>query len=205
MRFLTRHCSEIRSLQLGQVGEAITYFRKALQIEPGNAEAQCDLGAALFRQGNVDDAIAHFQKALEINPGIAEAHLNLGSAFVKKGEVNEAIAHFQKALTIEPDNVEVLNDLAWLLATAPQASLRNGNRAVELAQRADQVAGGESPIILSTLAAAYAEVGRFGDAQQSARKAVEQATAAGQQGMVVELTRELKLYEAGLPYQAVGR
>ena len=192
-------------LQLGQVGEAITYFRKALQIEPRNAEAQCDLGAALFRQGNVDDAIAHFQKALEINPGIAEAHLNLGSAFVKKGEVNEAIAHFQKALTIEPDNVEVLNDLAWLLATAPQASLRNGNRAVELAQRADQVAGGESPIILSTLAAAYAEVGRFGDAQQSARKAVEQATAAGQQGLVVELTRELKLYEAGLPYQAVGR
>jgi len=192
-------------LQLGQVGEAITHFRKALQIEPRNAEAQCDLGAALFRQGNVDDAIAHFQKALEINPGIAEAHLNLGSAFVKKGEVNEAIAHFQKALTIEPDNVEVLNDLAWLLATAPQASLRNGNRAVELAQRADQVAGGESPIILSTLAAAYAEVGRFGDAQQSARKAVEQATAAGQQGLVVELTRELKLYEAGLPYQAVGR
>jgi tetratricopeptide (TPR) repeat protein len=192
-------------LQQGQAGEAITHFQAAVQIEPGNAEARCDLGAALFRQGNVDEAIAQFQKALELKPGMAEAHLNLGSALVKKGNVNEAITHFQKALAIQPDNVEVLNDLAWLLATAPQASVRNGTRAVELAQRANQVTGGESPMILSTLAAAYAEVGRFGDAQQSARKAVDLATAAGQQGLVAELTREMKLYEAGLPYQEVGR
>jgi tetratricopeptide (TPR) repeat protein len=192
-------------LQQGHVNEAITHFQTALQIEPGNAEAQCDLGAALFRKGDVDAAIAHFQKALEIKPGIAEAHLNLGSALVKKGEVNEAIAHFQKALQIEPDNVEALNDLAWLLATAPQASVRNGNRAVELAQRANQITGGQSPMILSTLAAACAAAGQFGDAQQSARKAVELATVAGQQNLVAELTRELKLYEAGRPYQDPGR
>jgi spermidine synthase len=187
------------------VDEAIVHFQTALQIEPKNAEAQCDLGAALFRKGNIDEAIAHFQKALAIKPGFAEAHINLGSAFVKKGEVVEAINHFQKALEIEPDNVEALNDLAWLLATSPQASVRNGNRAVELALRANQITGGENPMILSTLAAAYAGAGQFGDAQQSARKAVEQAAAAGRPGLVEELTRELKLYEAGLPYQEPGR
>jgi tetratricopeptide (TPR) repeat protein len=192
-------------LQQGRVDEAIVHFQTALQIEPKNAEAQCDLGAALFRKGNIDEAIAHFQKALAIKPGFAEAHINLGSAFVKKGEVVEAINHFQKALEIEPDNVEALNDLAWLWATSPQASVRNGNRAVELALRANQITGGENPMILSTLAAAYAGAGQFGDAQQSARKAVEQAAAAGRPGLVEELTRELKLYEAGLPYQEPGR
>jgi tetratricopeptide (TPR) repeat protein len=192
-------------LQQGQADEAIAHFQTALQIEPGNAEAHCDLGAALFRKGDVDAAIVYFQKALEIKPGMAEAHLNLGSALVKKGETDEATAHFQKALQIEPDNVEALNDLAWLLATSPQASMRNGNRAAELAQRANQITGGQSPMVLSTLAAAYAAAGRFGDAQQSVRKAVELATAAGQPGLVEELTRELKLYEAGLPYQDAGR
>ncbi len=192
-------------LQQGRVDDAMVHFQQALQIEPKNAEAQCDLGAALFRKGNIDDAIAHFQKALEIKPGFTEAHINLGSALVKKGKVDEAITHFQKALEIEPDNVEALNDLAWLLATSPQASVRNGNRAVELAQRANQITGGENPMILSTLAAAYAGAGRFGDAQQSARKAVQMATVAGRQGLVDELTRELRLYEAGLPYQEPGR
>jgi tetratricopeptide (TPR) repeat protein len=192
-------------LQQGHVNEAMVCFQKALQTEPDSAEAHCDLGAALFRKGDIDAAIAQFRAALQIKPGFAEAHLNLGSALVKKGQVNEAIIHFQRALEIDPDNVEALNDLAWLLATSPQASVRNGNQAVELAQRANQVTGGESPMILSTLAAAYAAAGRFGDAQQGARKAVELATAAGQQGLVEELTRELKLYEAGLPYHDAGK
>jgi Flp pilus assembly protein TadD len=195
------HCALGNALlQQGRVDEATVQFRTALEIEPDNAEAHCDLGAALFRKGNVDEAITHFQKALEIKPGFAEAHINLGSALVKKGKVDEAIIHFQKALEIEPDNVEALNDLAWLLATSPQASVRNGDRAVELAQRANQITGGENPMILSTLAAACAEAGRFGDAQQNARKAVQLATVAGRPGLVGELTRELRLYEAGHPY-----
>jgi spermidine synthase len=71
---------------------------------------------------------------------------------------------------------------------------------VELAQRANQLAGGGNPSILHTLAAAYAEAGRFGDAQQSAQKAMELARAAGQTGLVEQLNGELKLYAAGLPF-----
>jgi hypothetical protein len=71
---------------------------------------------------------------------------------------------------------------------------------VELAQQANQLAGGENPIILRTLAAAYAEAGRFSDAQRSAQKAVVLARAAGQSNLVEQLNGELKLYAAGLPF-----
>jgi tetratricopeptide (TPR) repeat protein len=114
--------------------------------------------------------------------------------------VDEAITHYQKALQIKSDNAEAQNNLAWVLATALQASLRNGHQAVELAQQANQLAGGENPIILRTLAAAYAKAGRFSDAQRSAQKAMALARAAGQSDLVEQLNGELKLYTAGLPF-----
>jgi hypothetical protein len=80
-----------------------------------------------------------------------------------------------------------------VLATALQASLRNGPQAVELAQQANQLDGGENPIILRTLAAAYAEAGRFSDAQRSAQKTMALARAAGQSDLVEQLNGELKL------------
>jgi Flp pilus assembly protein TadD len=87
-----------------------------------------------------------------------------------------------------------------VLATTLQASLRNGPRAVELAQQANQLAGGENPVILRTLAAAYAEAGRFSDARQSAQKAMTLARAAGQSDLMEQLNDELKLYTAELPF-----
>jgi len=184
----------------GQVDEAISHYQKALQINPDYAEAHYNLGYALLQKGRVDEAIAHYQQALEIKPDYAEAHLNLGDALLQNGSVDKAIIHFQKALQIKPDDLEVQNNLAWVLATAQQASLRNGPRAVELAQRANQLAGGENLIILHTLAAAYAEAGRFDDARQSIGKALELARAEGRQDMVKQLNVELNLYEAGLPF-----
>jgi tetratricopeptide (TPR) repeat protein len=187
-------------LQKGSVDEAIAHFQKALQINPDYADAHNNLGYALLQKGSVDEAIAHFQKALQINPDYADAHNNLGNILLEKGSVNEAIVHFQKVLEIKPDYLEVQNNLAWVLATSPQASLRNGDKAVELAQRANQLTGGENPVILHTLAAAYAEVGRFSDAMRSAQKAIELAQAAGQKDLAGQLNGELKLYEAGLPF-----
>jgi len=182
------------------VDEAIVQFRKALEIQPDNAEAHDNLGNALLQKGRVDEAITEYQKALKIKPDYADAHINLGNALFQKGGVGEAITQYQRALEIKPGHPEALNNLAWALATFPQASLRNGNKAVELAQQANQLTGGESPMILHTLAAAYAEAGRFSDAIQSAQKANELAQAAGQQNLARQLNGELKLYEAGLPF-----
>jgi tetratricopeptide (TPR) repeat protein len=187
-------------LQKGKVDEAIAHFQKALQITPEFAEAHYNLGGALLQKGSVDEAIAHYQKALQIKPDYAKAHFNLGNALFQKGSVDEAIAHFQKALEIDPDYAKAQNNLAWVLATCPQASLRNGNKAVELAQRANQLTGDGNPAILGTLAAAYAEAGRFPEAVETAQRALQLAETQSNTALAEAIRSQMKLYQAGLPF-----
>ncbi|MGO9587298.1 MAG: tetratricopeptide repeat protein, partial [Limisphaerales bacterium] len=150
-------------LQKGKVDEAITYYQKALQIIPGYTKACYNLGNALLQKGKVDEAIAEYQKVLQINPDNAEAHNNQGNALLKKGRVDEAITHYQKALQINPDFTDVLNNLAWLLATCPDAHVRDGVQAVKYAGRACELTHYGVTVPVGTLAAAYAEAGRFDD------------------------------------------
>jgi tetratricopeptide (TPR) repeat protein len=191
-------------LQNGKLDEAIVQYQIALQINPGHAnsgcaDAQYNLGNVLLQVGRRDEAITHFQKALEIKPDDAKTHSNLGLALLQTGRLDEATVHFQKALQLEPDDPAIQNNLAWVFAACPQASLRNGPRAVQLAQRANDLAGGRNPVYLHTLAAAFAEAGRFGDAISAAQKALELARATGQQDLAARLNDELKRYQAGLP------
>jgi len=196
-------------LEAGKLDEAIAYYQKAfateadpnqsLQIPPDYAKAHYNFGNALLQKGKMDEAITQYQSALQINPGYADAHLNIGGILLQKGKADEAIAQFQQELQIAPNSPQALNNLAWLLTTCPNPALRNGRKAVELATQANALTGGENPIVLHTLAAAFAEAGRFGDAVQSAQKAMALARAAGQQDLAEHLNDELKRYEAGLP------
>jgi tetratricopeptide (TPR) repeat protein len=187
-------------LQKGSVDEAIAHYQKALQIKPDSMESHNNLGNALRKKGRVDEAIVHYQKALQINPDYAEAHNNLGNAFRQMGRMDEAIVHYQKALQIKPDNAEVQNNLARVLATCPQASLRNGNKAVELAQRANQLTGDGNPVVLGTLAAAYAEAGRFPEAVKTAQRALQLAETQSNTALADAIRSQLKLYQAGIPF-----
>ena len=187
-------------LRQGRMDEAVAQFQEALAINPKNADAQYNLGNAFRRQGGVNEAIAQFQKALAIKPQFAEAHYNLGNAFLQQGQVDEAIAHFQKALTIKPNYVEARNNLAWVLATCPQASLRNGIEAVKLAEQANQLTGGENPVVLCTLAAAFGEAGRFPEAIETAQRALQLAEAQSNTTLAGTLQSQLKLYQAGIPF-----
>jgi tetratricopeptide (TPR) repeat protein len=186
--------------QQGRMDEAISRYQKALQIKPDYADAWNNLGLGFFQLGRVDEAISQYRKALQIKPDYADAQFNLGRALLQKGSIDEAIPHFQKALQIAPADLTIQNKLAWLLATCPQASLRNGNKAVELARHDNELAGGKDPVLLGTLAAAFAEAGQFGDAVQSAQKAIELAQAAGRQDLAGRLNGELQFYEAGRPF-----
>ena len=186
--------------QKGHVDEAIAHYQKALQIKPDYAEACYNLGNVLLKMGSVDEAIVHFQKALQIKPDYVEAHNNLGRALFQKGSVDEAIAHYQKALQIKPDNAEVQNNLALVLATCPQASLRNGNKAVELAQRANQLTGDGNPTVLGTLAAAYAEAGRFPEAVETAQRALQLAETQSNTALANAIRSQMELYQAGTPF-----
>ena len=186
--------------QKGRVDEAITHYQMALQIKPDYVEAHKNLGNALLQKGRMDEAIVHYQKALQIKPDYAEACYNLGSAFFLQGRMDEAIVYYKKALQIKPNYLEVQNNLAWMLATAPQASLRNGNQAVELAQQANRLTGGENPIILTTLAAAYAEAGRFSEAVETAQHALLLAESQSNTALADRLRKALSLYQAGIPF-----
>jgi tetratricopeptide (TPR) repeat protein len=187
-------------LQKGKVDEAIAEYHLALQINPRLAEACYNLGNARLRQGKVDEAIAQYQKALEINPDFADAHDNLGTALLHQGNTAEAIAQYRMALRIKPDKAEIQNNLAWLLATCSQASLRNGNQAVALAEQANQLTGYDNPVVLDTLAAAYAEAGRFPEAVTIAQRALRLAEARSNTALTVSLQSQLQLFQAGRPF-----
>jgi tetratricopeptide (TPR) repeat protein len=188
-------------LRKGQVDEAIAHCQKALQIKPDYAEAHNNLGMALLKTGQVDEAIAQYQQALQIKPDYTEAHYNLGNALLQQGKVDEAIAQYQKALQTYPDSLGVLNNLAWLLATCPDAHLRNGVQAVKYAERACGLTHyGVAPLV-GTLAAAYAEAGRYDDAITATEKACALATAAGEKELLEKNRKLLVLYRARQPYR----
>jgi tetratricopeptide (TPR) repeat protein len=186
-------------LQKARLDQAVAQYQIALQINPSHAGAHLNLGNALLQKGKAEEAIIHYQSALQLNPASATAHGNLGSALLQKGRAAEAIAQFQQALQIEPADPRAKNNLAWLLATCPEASLRNGRQAVELARQANDLTGGKNPVILHTLAAAFAEAGQFSEAIRTAQTAIQLARAAGQPDLAASLNDELKRYQAGLP------
>ena len=100
--------------------------------------------------------------------------------------------------------VEALNNLAWILAANSSDALRNGAEAVRLAERACELSEHREPVLLGTLAAAYAEAGRFGEAVKTAEKACDLATAGDLKDVAAKNTELLELYRAGKPYREAG-
>jgi Flp pilus assembly protein TadD len=184
-------------LQQEKPEEAIAEYREAARLEPADEEAHYNLGLVLFQQGRTEEAIEEYREAVRMNPADVQAHSNLANALLQEGQAGEAIAQIKEALKLQPADVLIQNNLAWVLATAPQPSLRDGARAVELATQASQASGGNDPLILRTLAAAYAEAGRFPDAVQTAQKALELAGSQSNTALASGLREEIKMYAAG--------
>ncbi len=191
-------------LQKGQTGEAIQSYQRALAIQPDFAEAHYNLGNALLQIGQTDGAIRHYRTAIGIKPDYLDARNNLGTALFRNGKAAEAVAEFQAAIKIQPDNPEALNNLAWVLATSPDPAIRNGTKAVELAEKNDRLSNGMNPAIAATLAAAYAEAGRFPEAVTAAQRALQLATSQNNTTLSAALETELKLYQAGSPLHDNG-
>jgi tetratricopeptide (TPR) repeat protein len=184
----------------GRPAEAIGQFQKALEMEPDNAKAHYNLANIFTAQGRWDEAIEHYQRALKQMPDSIHAHYQLGLALQYRGKFAAAIAQFQKVLELDPRHVTAQNNLAWLLATCPEASLRDGKKAVELAQQAVQLSGGKSPEILDTLAAAYAEAGRFPEAIETAQRVLDLSAAQNNKPLAKVIQNQLKLFETNSPY-----
>jgi tetratricopeptide (TPR) repeat protein len=192
-------------LRKGEFDGAMACFPKIAALSPDSLTRWLNLGGVLLQNGNWAEAIVCFRQAIRTNPHSADACANLGVAFAQEGEIKEAIDAWQQALEIQADQADVQNNLAWVLATTPDASLRNGAKAVALAQEASQLNGGGNPIVLHTLAAAYAEIGRYGDAVATARRALELAAAQKNNDLTAKLPIEIRLYEAETPMRDVPR
>jgi len=188
-------------LRKGELDEAIVLFQKALQIKPDYVEAHINLGNALFEKGRLPEAIRHFERALAIRPDNPSVEMYLANAWSRQGQFEQAIAHYQTALKLQPNNAAFLNNLAWLLATCPEARFRNGQQAVQLAEQACQLTDFQKPQLIGTLAAAYAEAGRFDDAVAASEKAHDLALALGQQTLARKNQELLQLFKKHQPYR----
>src|SRR6266446_1104745 len=190
--------------------EAIAHFQNVLETNPGNPwaakRAYLALGGILFTTGHTDESIAQLEKALQIDPNYAEAHGNLGNAFLRKGHPRQAVAEYRKALEIAPQSAGIKSNsalagiqsnLAWVLATSPDPSLRNGAEAVRLAQQAERLSRGTNPLILRVLAAGYAENGQFAEATKTAEHALQLFRRQEPNAFMRMLQDEMALYEAG--------
>jgi len=186
-------------LQKGNLDEAISLLQAAVDLRPENSPAHENLAKALLQKGQVTDALVHYRRLLELQPDNIEVHNIVGTVLIQQGQAREAVEEWQKVLAIQPDNGNAMSNLAWVFATSPDDSLRDGAKAVQLAEQAMRISGGRIPIIFRTLAAAYAENGRFSEAIQTAQRGIELANSRGNSGLATELQSNIVLYQERQP------
>lgn len=183
----------------GKVDEAISLLQTAVDLRPDNSPAHENLAKALLQKGRVADALVHYRKLLELQPDNMEVHNIVGTVLVQQGRVAEGVEEWQKVLAVEPDNGNAMSNLAWVFATSPDQSLRDGPKAVQLAEHAARISGSRMPILFRTLAAAYAESGRFPEAVQTAQQGMQLANSQGKLGLATELQGNITLYQQQQP------
>ena len=184
--------------EAGDLDGAISHYRRALQLNTNHWDAHISLGTVLAQEGDIDSAITQYQQALQINPNAGVAQVNLGIVLLQRGRTGEAIAHFKRGLQIDPDDTKAIKYLAWLLATSPDAALRDGNQAVELARQANTLTGGENPDMLHILAVALVGSRTVPRALETAQRVLPMAGA--NSPMTGQIQFEIKLFQQGRPF-----
>ncbi len=188
----------VLSLQ-GQSAEAEPHFQAALKLKPNDADIRKSYAAALAGQGRRAEAVQQLQDALRLRSD-PDARLLLATLLYQTRNLPEAIAEYRQVLKAKPDQPEALNNLAWLLATCSDGTVRDGADAVQLAEHACQLSGYKQARELFTLSAAYAEAGRLREAVETMQKCIDAARAAGNSQLVAVAGQMLTLFRAGKPY-----
>ena len=193
----------------GETDKAIRQFQEAVRLKPAFTDAHYNLGVALFKKGQTDEAISQYQEAIRLKPDYAGFHYNLGVAFFKNGLTDEAMRQYQEAVRLNPDygpaynnlaNAIAINNQAWDLATSSDATIRDGARAVQLAESACEQTHFRMTAMVGTLAAAYAEAGRFDEAVATGQKACALASELGETNLLKRNQELVILYQARQPY-----
>jgi tetratricopeptide (TPR) repeat protein len=198
--FAHKYLGDILAAQ-GKYVEAAAEYITALQLKPDDGVIRTALALATQNAG-IEKALTNLFEALKTRP-TAEIHAQIATLETTLGKFQDAVEHFREALRLKPDAPDVLNNLAWLLATCPDAHIRDGAQAVGYAERACELTQyGVTPMV-GTLAAAYAEAGRFDEAIATAEKACALASESGDQDLLKRNQELLVLYRAHRPYHEV--
>jgi tetratricopeptide (TPR) repeat protein len=182
---------------IGRVADATDHYRAALDARPSHPAAHNNLGRVLLARGDLAEAMGHFRTALAARPDNPDALYNFGRALVATGERRQAVQEWKRALAVRPDSAAVLIDFAWLLIGSPE--LRNGADATSMAEQANRVTGGNNPLALDVLAAAYASADRTELAIDTAQKALQRALALKNDSLALQIRQRLELYQQRRP------
>jgi tetratricopeptide (TPR) repeat protein len=191
-------------LSQARAAEAVIEYREALRLDRDFAPGHGKLGSAFLMLGAWGEAAACFRRAVALRPREAASHRNLAFALGKQGRADEARAEYRVSLSLDLDWPRDSLRQAWELATHPDPLRRNGPLAVQTAAQVLEAAGDGDAAALDTLAAAYAELGRFGEAAVSARRARQRAREARQDDLANDIEGRLILYEKGQPFRTLN-
>ena len=209
-------------------------YRHAVAADRYNTFALHGLGMAYWKDGKLDEAQQQFEAILKfksdptvhVQGGFEPAHRALGLLLAVRHQPQKALEQLDEAIQAGPQQPEPRRHKAWILATSLDGSVRDGTKAVQLAEQALQLSGGRScncsqtptsvelaeqalqlspwkqPEYWDTLAAAQAEAGQFKEAVESAEKALEQARSMRADDLLPGIQQRLELFKAGMPYHA---
>ncbi len=186
-------------LRKGEFVEAIKCLQTTNNAGVAESTAWDQIGDDFLKAGDLEESLACYQQSLKTGSPDGHVYAKMGVACFENRQIKDAVAFWQHALELAPDQSDVQNNLAWTLATAPDESLRSGARAAALAERARELTQGANPAVLHTLAAAYAELGRYADASATAHHAMELAAVQKDPALHAKLEAEIKLYENHQP------
>jgi arylsulfatase A-like enzyme/Tfp pilus assembly protein PilF len=185
--------------RVGRHEEAITSYRAARSAGIESAELCRQLGWSLERDGQLDAAVDEYRRAVQLDPVSPEGYIRLGAALTTLNRMPEAIDVYRRGLEAQPGSVELMNNLDWKLATCRDPGLRDIERSLRLAEEADRLSSGQQPVVLDTLAAAYAAAGHFEQATAAAERALR-ASSSGSSQLAEQIAGRLALYRQGMPF-----
>ena len=191
----TRHAAwfyhlAVAQANTGDIEGSVANMRKALALDPSDAAAESDLGSLLFEHGQAKEGYEHLKKAIAMAPNFPDAHNRLALELIKTARLDEAESELQKAVELSPESEEYRINLGYVLGSKGKYA-----EAVTNLQKAVELSEGKDWKPLDMLAHAYNSAGRFSEAEQSERKALELVVAQHDQNLEKNLRENLKQYE----------
>jgi tetratricopeptide (TPR) repeat protein len=186
---------------LGRPAEAMPYLVRACRLAPSWPEPQRRLGLALLHEGRVKEAREAYQKLIPLLPATPEGYRDLADMLAEGQQFAAAIHYYREAIRLNPGFDAVMNNLAMLRASCRQPEFRNGREAVQLAETACRLSGRRNSSYLGTLAAAYAEAGRFPEAVKTMQEALALSRASGAGDLIPIQTQMLQEFRAGRAFR----